>query len=207
MGHSIDLSQLKSGSSSVNEDKPKNPNDTASKNIDGLKARDFGNGLKEFDPAANGFEPVKIERKPNDKDRALQAFDEQMKQRREEVEKYNELLDQYGGQITEEELRSELGQDHITQTLHDGVGGEFEDNPGKNIDASSIIQDNEEENKSYEEDTISPELDNLERELEMEDNFMDNQYQAQSEQFVDPNLAKLKAKQETEASMHGAAVT
>lgn len=201
MGHSIDLSQLKSGFSSVNEDKPKNPNDTASKNIDGLKARDFGNGLKEFDPTANGFEPVKIERKPNDKDRALQAFDEQMKQRREEVEKYNELLDQYGGQITEEELRSELGQDHITQTLHDGVGGEFEDNPGKNIDASSIIQDNEKENNSYEEDTISPELDNLERELEMEDNFMDNQYQAQSEQFVDPNLAKLKAKQETEASI------
>ena len=194
MGHIIDISQLKSGGKSTKQ----NESGTA-KNIDGQEIRDFGNGLKEFDPTANGFEAVKIERKSNDKDRALQAFDEQMKARVEEVEKYNELLDQYGGQITEEELRSELGQGHITQTLHHGVGGEFEDDPGKNVDASSIIQDKEEDAVSYEE-TTSPELDDLERELEMEDNIMDNSYQAQSEQFVDPNLAKLKARQEEEKS-------
>ena len=201
MGHTIDISQLKNGGQTNKQNET-----TPSKNIDGQEIRDFGNGLKEFDPTANGFEAVKIERKPNDKDRALQAFDDQMKARVEEVEKYNELLDQYGGQITEEELRSELGQDYITQTLHDGVGGEFEDDPGKNTDASSIIQDKEEENVSYEE-TTSPELDDLERELEMEDNIMDNTYQPQSEQFVDPNLAKLKAKQEANSNIENETTT
>lgn len=199
MGHSIDISQLKSGGSSTTGEKPKNPND-AGKNIDGQQLRDFGGGLKEFDPKANGFEAVKIERKPDDKTRALQAFDKQMEQRKQEVLEYNELLDQYGGQISEEDLRRELNQEHITQTLHDGVGGEYEDKPGENVDASAIIQDNEEamheNNTEYIE--TNPELDELERELEMEDtmNSQPMQPQSQSEHFVDPNLAKLKAKQE-----------
>ena len=199
MGHSIDISQLKSGGSSTIGEKPKNPNDTG-KNIDGQQLRDFGGGLKEFDPKANGFEAVKIERKPDDKTRALQAFDKQMEQRKQEVLEYNELLDQYGGQISEEDLRRELNQEHITQTLHDGVGGEYEDKPGENVDASAIIQDNEEamheNNTEYIE--TNPELDELERELEMEDtmNSQPMQPQSQSEHFVDPNLAKLKAKQE-----------
>lgn len=199
MGHSIDISQLKSGGSSTTGEKPKNFNDTG-KNIDGQQLRDFGGGLKEFDPKANGFEAVKIERKPDDKTRALQAFDKQMEQRKQEVLEYNELLDQYGGQISEEDLRRELNQEHITQTLHDGVGGEYEDKPGENVDASAIIQDNEEamheNNTEYIE--TNPELDELERELEMEDtmNSQPMQPQSQSEHFVDPNLAKLKAKQE-----------
>ena len=199
MGHSIDISQLKSGGSSTTGEKPKNFNDTG-KNIDGQQLRDFGGGLKEFDPKANGFEAVKIERKPDDKTRALQAFDKQMEQRKQEVLEYNELLDQYGGQISEEDLRRELNQEHITQTLHDGVGGEYEDKPGENVDASAIIQDSEEamheNNTEYIE--TNPELDELERELEMEDtmNSQPMQPQSQSEHFVDPNLAKLKAKQE-----------
>ena len=200
MGHSIDISQLKNGGSSTTGEKPKNSNDTG-KNIDGQQLRDFGGGLKEFDPKANGFEAVKIERKPDDKTRALQAFDKQMEQRKQEVLEYNELLDQYGGQISEEDLRRELNQEHITQTLHDGVGGEYEDKPGENVDASSIIpEDNEavhENNTDYIE--TNPELDELERELEMEDtmNSQTMQPQSQSEQFVDPNLARLREKQES----------
>lgn len=201
MGRAIDITQLKSGGSSTTGEKTKNPNDTG-KNIDGLQLRDFGGGLKEFDPKANGFEAVKIERKPDDKTRALQAFDKQMEQRKQEVLEYNELLDQYGGQISEEDLRKELNQEHITQTLHDGVGGEYEDKPGENIDASTIIHDDNEvaheNNKEYIE--TNPELDELERELEMEDtmNSQAMQPQSQSEQFVDPNLAKLKARQEAD---------
>lgn len=200
MGRAIDITQLKSEKSSTTGEKPKNPNDTA-KNIDGMQLRDFGGGLKEFDPKANGFEHTKIERKPDDKTRALQAFDEQMEKRKQEVLEYNELLDQYGGQISEEDLRRELNQEHITQTLHDGVGGEFEDNPGENIDASAIVPDSnkslEENDKEYIE--TNPELDELEKELEMEDtmNSQAMQPQSQSEQFIDPNLARLKAKQES----------
>lgn len=189
MGHSIDISQLK------NNGKPSTSAQPSGKNIDGTAIRDFGNGLKEMDPSANGFEYVKIERKPNDKDRALQAFDEQMRQRREEVEKYNELLDQYGGQISEEELREELNQGHITQTLHDGAGDVFEDEPGKNVDASTIIGDQSSDNIQNENIQESSEMDELERELEMEDMKMDG-HQYQSDAFVDPNLAKLKAQQE-----------
>lgn len=196
MGHAIDISQLKSGGSSTAKPKEPNQNDSG-KNIDGQALRKFDGGLNEFDPAANGFQPVKIERKPNDKDRALQAFDKQMAERREEVEKYNELLDQYGGQISEEDLRAELGQDHITKTLHDGVGGEFEDKPGQNVDASAIIRDDQPEGIEQDEQ-ISPELDELERELEMED-VMDTQSYQQTPQseFVDPNLARLRARQDS----------
>lgn len=205
MGHAIDISQLKSGGSSTTKPKEQNQNDSG-KNIDGQALRKFDGGLKEFDPAANGFEPVKIERKPNDKDRALQAFDKQMAERREEVEKYNELLDQYGGQISEEDLRTELGQDHITKTLHDGVGGEFEDKPGQNVDASAIIRDDQPEGIEQDEQ-ISPELDELERELEMED-VMDTQSYQQTPQseFVDPNLARLRAKQAEEQANQNEAV-
>lgn len=205
MGHAIDISQLKSGGSSTTKPKEQNQNDSG-KNIDGQALRKFDGGLKEFDPAANGFEPVKIERKPNDKDRALQAFDKQMAERREEVEKYNELLDQYGGQISEEDLRTELGQDHITKTLHDGVGGEFEDKPGQNVDASAIIRDDQPEGVEQDEQ-ISPELDELERELEMED-VMDTQSYQQTPQseFVDPNLARLRVKQAEEQANQNEAV-
>ena len=199
MGHAIDISQLKSGGSSTTKPKEPNPNNSG-KNIDGQKLREFEGGLKEFDPAANGFESVKIERKPNDKDRALQAFDKQMAERREEVEKYNELLDQYGGQISEEELRAELGQDHITKTLHDGVGGEYEDKPGQNVDASAIIKDDQQSTAEQEGQT-SQELDELERELEMEDVMETPSYQQQTEEqsgFVDPNLARLRARQAEE---------
>lgn len=146
--NTIDISQLKSG----NVDAP-------AKNIDGHEQRDFGNGMKEFDPAANGFKKEEKQLKPNDKDRALMEFDEQMKSRREEVEKFNELIDQYGGQISEEELREELNQQHITEILHDGSGDKFEDKNTKVVEMAAPAKENVPVQQSSE-------LDELERELD-----------------------------------------
>lgn len=146
--NTIDISQLKSG----NVDAP-------AKNIDGHEQRDFGNGMKEFDPAANGFKKEEKQLKPNDKDRALMEFDKQMKSRREEVEQFNELIDQYGGQISEEELREELNQQHITEILHDGSGDKFEDKNTKVVEMASPAKENVPAQQSSE-------LDELERELD-----------------------------------------
>lgn len=145
--NTIDISQLKSGN-------------VPAKNIDGKEQRDFGNGMKEFDPAANGFKKEEKQLKPNDKDRALMTFDEQMKSRREEVETYNELLDQYGGQISEEELRAELNQEHITEILHDGAGDKFEDKTTAHAAENTDITKEEIHIQQ------SSELDELERELD-----------------------------------------
>lgn len=146
--NTIDISQLKSG----NVDAP-------AKNIDGHEQRDFGNGMKEFDPAANGFKKEEKQLKPNDKDRALMEFDKQMKSRREEVEQFNELIDQYGGQISEEELREELNQQHITEILHDGSGDKFEDKNTKVVEMAAPAKENVPVQQSSE-------LDELERELD-----------------------------------------
>lgn len=146
--NTIDISQLKSG----NVDAP-------AKNIDGHEQRDFGNGMKEFDPAANGFKKEEKQLKPNDKDRALMEFDKQMESRREEVEQFNELIDQYGGQISEEELREELNQQHITEILHDGSGDKFEDKNAKIVEMAVPAKENVPVQQSSE-------LDELERELD-----------------------------------------
>lgn len=146
--NTIDISQLKSG----NVDAP-------AKNIDGHEQRDFGNGMKEFDPAANGFKKEEKQLKPNDKDRALMEFDKQMESRREEVEQFNELIDQYGGQISEEELREELNQQHITEILHDGSGDKFEDKNTKVVEMAVPAKENVPVQQSSE-------LDELERELD-----------------------------------------
>ena len=146
--NTIDISQLKSG----NVDAP-------AKNIDGHEQRDFGNGMKEFDPAANGFKKEEKHLKPNDKDRALMEFDKQMESRREEVEQFNELIDQYGGQISEEELREELNQQHITEILHDGSGDKFEDKNTKVVEMAAPAKENVPVQQSSE-------LDELERELD-----------------------------------------
>lgn len=163
----MNIDELKSGNRKPQEDK-------TGKNIDGNNVRDFGNGLKEFDPAANGFKEEEKVLKPDDATSALEEFDKQNAARIEEVKKYNELLDQYGGQITEEQLREELGQSGITRRLQDGEGGKFEDSPGENIDASAILKDKDEREDTYhdhqdaEVEQIS-ELDELEQELEEEE--------------------------------------
>ena len=175
----MDISELKSGVKKKPEETP-----ASGKNIDGNKIRDFGNGLKEFDPLANGFEPEKKELKPDDATSALMEFDAQMQRRIEEVEKYNELLDQYGGQITEEELREELGQGAITKQLNDGVGGKFEDHPGERVDASAILSDNDEREDTYSDNSsvsvdsmnssASDYYDELEEELREDDEVYDD---------------------------------
>ena len=174
----MDISELKTGG------KKKSPEETSAasegKNIDGDNLRDFGNGLKEFDPLANGFTQEEEEKKKDDATAALEELDSQMKARREEVEKYNELLDQYGGEITEEELREELGQGKITKILQDGVGGKFEDQPGERADASAILSDNDSREDTFHTSSVqtdvnnhaSQELDELEKELLEEDDDM-----------------------------------
>lgn len=158
MANAIDIAALKS-------------NNTTGTNIDGADTRDFGNGLKEFDPAANGFEPEPEPERKSDIDRALEKLDEVAERKKEEVRKYNELLDQYGGEITEEELREELGQSHITKALQDGVGGKFEDNPGENVDVSKVTGNKDEApTKPVNVQTQqSKDLEELEQELDEED--------------------------------------
>ena len=174
----MDISELKTG---VKTKSPGEVNASSEgKNIDGDNLRDFGNGLKEFDPLANGFTKEEEEKKKDDATAALEELDSQMKARREEVEKYNELLDQYGGEITEEELREELGQGKITKILQDGVGGKFEDQPGERADASAILSDNDSREDTFHTSSVqadvnnhtSQELDDLEKELLEEDDDM-----------------------------------
>lgn len=162
----IDISQLKSGAEKQTP---------APKNIDGKEIRDFGNGLKEFDPAANGFKPEEKELIPTDKDRALDEFDKMMDSRIAEVQKYNELLDQYGGAISEEDLRKEMGQSFVTDLLQDGTGGKFEENPGNNATPNETnTTDNQQQNITADDvaNQQSSELDELEKELEEDE--MDN---------------------------------
>lgn len=168
--NTIDISQLKSG----NVDAP-------AKNIDGHEQRDFGNGMKEFDPAANGFKKEEKQLKPNDKDRALMEFDKQMESRREEVEQFNELIDQYGGQISEEELREELNQQHITEILHDGTGDKFEDKNTKVVEMAAPAKENVPVQQSSE-------LDELERELD--DNMADEHIAVQAHKPETVEVAK-----------------
>lgn len=60
----MNIDELKSGNRKPQEDK-------TGKNIDGNNVRDFGNGLKEFDPAANGFKEEEKVLKPDDATSAL----------------------------------------------------------------------------------------------------------------------------------------
>lgn len=147
--NTIDISTLKSGATSSNNEK---------------EPRDFGNGLKEFDPIANGFQEEKKELIPSDKDRALAQFDENMDKRIAEVELYNELLDMHGGSITEEELREAMGQEFLTKQLHDGKGDEYED-PDIVVGEGEVSADVEQEPITTEQ-SQSSELSELEKELE-----------------------------------------
>lgn len=160
---SIDISALKTGNPESN---------TPAKNIDGNEARDFGNGMKEFDPTANGFVKKKEPEHKSDSTKALETFDEQLKKRQEEVKVYNELLDQYGGEITEEQLREELGQEKITETLQDGEGGRYEDNPSNKPMPNVIPQESRDALTEDEPVDQSAELDELERELEDESDMV-----------------------------------
>ena len=162
----MDIQELKNG---IKDQKP-----AEGKNISGNELRDFGDGLKEFDPAANGFEPEKVEMKESDKDRALNGFVNSLQARQDEVDRYNDLLDQYGGSITEEELREELGQSNITKILRDGTGDKYEDPDNEATVNAKKEEEAVAEAAKEEEPATSSELEELEAELAAEDETTTN---------------------------------
>lgn len=152
----ISISQLRSDSANNNE---------TGKNVDGKELRTFDNGLKEFDPIANGFEHEQPNLLPDDKTRALEHFDQQWEEREREMDHYNELLEQYGGEITEEELREEMGQEFLTEALQDGSGGKFEEEdktvgakPGP-VEVDSTVTREENENAELERELMEDDYD------------------------------------------------
>lgn len=165
---SISIDQLKSGTLPVDSNGPK-----LGENIDGNKLRDFGNGLTEFDPTANGFMPEVKPPSLSDKDKALSKVDEALVKKREEFNTYMDLYEENGGEVSEVELREALGQGFITKGLDDGDGGKFEEKPDT---SSKLTADQEAALKRQEELRAKEksELDELERELEG-DIVMENQ--------------------------------
>ena len=172
MGNTIDISQLKSGAN------PPTPDKNEGKNIDGQDLRDFGGGLKEFDPTANGFEPEKVEFSKSDKDKALEACDAMFDRMDAEVAAYNDLLEMNGGVVTEEELREHLGQQGLTKWLQDGKGQKFEEKPEQEIPETQVTDD---QATTPVEEKTSSELDELERELEEDYDLEDTQQPVQEE--------------------------
>lgn len=213
------------------------------KNIDGKELRDFGNGLMEFDPIANGFKDEE-ENRQSDRDIALDEFDKQMQSRIDEVNHFNALIDKYDGVLTEEDYLRETGKGYITEMLNDKmtdeeraqVEAERAENRRKKQEAILEQQRLEEEKKQQEKvsqfpgnnrstldsfDMEDDDLDDLEKEiLAEEDNIMpvvkeatgavnmDNHVHqnvmspmGSTETFVDPNLAKLKARQQQEKTV------
>ena len=208
----MDISELKTGVKKPAEEV--NPG-SEGKNLEGNTIRDFGNGLKEFDPLANGFKEEKHELKPDDATSALQELDSQMAARREEVELYNELLDQYGGEITEEELREELNQGHITKMLQDGTGGKFEDEPGKRADASAILSENVNREDTFHtvtaesgtQNNTNTELDELEKELLEEDEDMSEPITTVKEEVKKPVVAETQTEEKIVAHEGNTTIT
>lgn len=167
----IDINQLKANGTSgldASTDSIVDPN--LGKNIEGKELQDFGNGLKEFDPAANGFKPEEIDRGEADDQKALRMFDEQLEERQREVEEFNDLIEASGGQVSEAEVREALGQNYVTDMLQDGEGGKFEDE----TNIKEPIQETEIKNTSEifkeQEEIEDSEIDELEKELEDMDN-------------------------------------
>lgn len=105
MANTINLSSLKSSNKG--------------KNIEGKELRDFGNGKKEFDPAANGIFAAPEQERKSDRDIALEALDNQLADRRKEAEEFNRLLDEHDGVMTEEEYLKATGKSFISDMLDD----------------------------------------------------------------------------------------
>lgn len=199
MGNTIDISQLKSGAT------PPTPDKNEGKNIDGQDLRDFGGGLKEFDPTANGFEPEKVEFSKSDKDKALEACDAMFDRIDAEVAAYNDLLEMNGGVVTEEELREHLGQQGLTKWLQDGKGQKYEEKPEQEIPETQIT---DYQATTPVEEKTSSELDELERELEEDYDLEDTQQPVQEEpvketkSFADTIKEKDEAERAKQQSMY-----
>ena len=170
-GKTISLSSLKSGN--------------AGKNIDGGELRDFGNGKKEFDPAANGFFAKVEEERKSDREAALELFDKQLEERERETREFNELLDKHDGIMTEEEHLKATGKSYISDMLDDHATEEekqeieairAENRKKKEEEQNQRVvlfqnkeTDDEDNNSFYDED----DMDDFEKEiLAEEDNIM-----------------------------------
>lgn len=207
------------------------------KNIDGKELRDFGNGLMEFDPIANGFKEEE-ENRQSDRDIALDEFDKQLQSRIDEVNQFNALIDKYDGVLTEEDYLRETGRGYISEMLNDKmtdkeraqVEAERAENRRKKQEAlleqqKELVETEEVQEKIAQfpgnnKSTLDSlefdddDLDDLEKEiLAEEDNIMPVVKEATgavdmhtpqntvspmstSDTFIDPNLAKLKARQQ-----------
>lgn len=160
----INIDALKNGvDPSQGLDQIVDPN--LNKNIDGKNVRDFGNGLKEFDPAANGFKPEEIDRGEGDDEKALRELDSVLEEKAKEVQIFNDLQDMNNGVVSEEEVREALDQGYITEDLKDGKGGRFEENPN----ASVLSPFNDGSAKKPIINSKSTEDDDLENELNEDD--------------------------------------
>lgn len=179
MANTINLSSLKSSNKG--------------KNIEGKELRDFGNGKKEFDPAANGIFAAPEQERKSDRDIALEALDNQLADRRKEAEEFNRLLDEHDGVMTEEEYLKATGKSFISDMLDDHTTEEekkeIEEMRAANRAAKEAEKQETENSKivsmpttdNNEEDILDPlfdeekndELDELEKEiLAEEDNIM-----------------------------------
>ena len=129
-------------------------------NITNQPVRDFGNGMKEFSPEANGFKPAEVDVPVSPKEYALQMLDEVVIPKKiAEVQAANDAIEAAGGELTEEELREALGQEYVTQQLRDGAG-DINDS-GENIQKPK-------NDTITETDSVDKEIEELERDLEMD---------------------------------------
>lgn len=139
--------------------------------------RDFGNGMKEFSPEANGFEPAEVEVPESTKDQALRMLDEVVIPKKiAEMQAMNDAIDLAGGELTEEEFRETLGQGFITQQLHDGAGDINDDQTESKTTDTPKLENNKK--------SIDKEIEELERDLEMDDTNI--------KEFIQPNENKVK---------------
>lgn len=163
----INIDALKNGADNgQGPDRIVDPN--LNKNIDGKEIRDFGNGLKEFDPTANGFKAEEVDRGEGDDDKALRELDAVLEEKAKEVQIFNDLQDMNGGAVSEEEVREALDQGYITEDLKDGKGGKFEEDPGK-VSSAEAAEKIANDNVAKAAEPANSEIDDLEAELEEDD--------------------------------------
>ena len=206
MATTINLSSLKSNS--------------PGRNIDGNELRDFGDGKKEFDPAANGIFARPDNDRKSDRDIALETLDSQLAARRQEAEEFNRLLDEHDGVMTEEEYLKATGKEFISDMLDDHATEEEKKEIEEIRAANRAAKEAEKQQKIIQLNNDAPteevdEFDDIEKEiLAEEDNVMpiakgtevtgnfdasklqnNNPYQPQvsKDTFVDPNLDKKPA--------------
>ena len=167
------------------------------KNIDGKDLRDFGNGLKEFDPGEFGMADLVQAPGLSDEEQALLEFDKIIEKKKETVAIYNRLIDERGA-ITEEELREALGESEVGDMLGDKYTPEQREELNKQkqeyLDSIGWNKDNKPDDNSNIEssDVHDSDLDELERELESDDGDWEYQY-TPSDQLTNSPLSDHKS--------------